>query len=535
MTNTADLTKDDLSSLRAEVQHAYDAFKARGLKLDMTRGKPAPDQLDLSDRLMTLVSTGEINAANGDDTRNYGGGQGLPELRALFAPVLGAPVEQIAAADNSSLALMHDCVAWALSKGMPGGERPWSKEEAPAFLCPVPGYDRHFAICAEYGIRMIPVPMTETGPDMDNVEELVRDPSVKGMWLVPKYSNPGGEITSDATAQRLAAMQTGASDFRLFWDNAYVVHHLTETQAVARLVWVRQRVQEVAAQLADILEQGAIPTADVGPELPRRELLLQHHRSAAVERDGARISLERAATVMSYGEQADGIVTTARRSPDAAASDQVLVTFEKADYTLARTLEWETLGMRGTRSAGFAMKAKGDAAQVMPTPYADIHAQTMTPTAHLLWAASWAGSAAAAVERARLFTRKAARGVEGQTPPGAAHFTRAAASLRQLRTLVTASLARYEAIADDPAALTAMDFQTAITLLKVDASELAVSTVMSAMRACGLSGYRNDGDFTLGRHLRDILSAPIMINNDRILANVGTSALLTDTPRSLHD
>ncbi len=257
--------------------------------------------------------------------------------------------------------------------------------------------------------------------------------------------------------------------------------------------------------------------------------------SAAVERQGSKITLERAATVMSYGEQADGIVTTARRSTDAAASDQVLVVFEKADYTLDRTLEWETLGMRGTRSAGFAMKARGNKAQVSPTPYADIHAQTMTPTAHLLWSASWAGSAAAAVERARLFTRKAARSAEGQTPPGAAHFTKAAASLRQLRALVTASLARYEAIADDPAALTAMDFQTAITLLKVDASELAVSTVMSAMRACGLSGYRNDGDFTLGRHLRDILSAPIMINNDRILANVGTSVLLTDTPKSLHD
>jgi acyl-CoA dehydrogenase len=257
--------------------------------------------------------------------------------------------------------------------------------------------------------------------------------------------------------------------------------------------------------------------------------------SAAVERQGSNITLERAATVMSYGEQADGIVTTARRSPGAAASDQVLVVFEKADYTLNRTLEWETLGMRGTRSAGFAMKAHGHGAQVMPTPYAEIHAETMTPTAHLLWAASWAGSAAAAVERARLFIRKAARGAEGQTPPGAAHFTKAAASLRQLRALVTASLARYEAIANDPAALTAMDFQTAITLLKVDASELAVATVMSAMRACGLSGYRNDGDFTLGRHLRDILSAPIMINNDRILANVGTSALLTDTPKSLHD
>ncbi len=256
---------------------------------------------------------------------------------------------------------------------------------------------------------------------------------------------------------------------------------------------------------------------------------------APVERDGSQISLTRAATVMSYGEQADGIVTTARRAPDAAASDQVLVVFEKADYTLTRTLEWETLGMRGTRSAGFAMKAHGHDAQVLPTPYADIHSQTMTPTAHLLWSAAWAGSAAAAVERARLFTRKAARSAEGQTPPGAAHFTKAAASLRQLRALVTSSLARYEAIENNPTALMAMDFQTAITLLKVDASELAVSAVMSAMRACGLSGYRNDGDFTLGRHLRDILSAPIMINNDRILANVGTSALLTDTPKSLHD
>ena len=257
--------------------------------------------------------------------------------------------------------------------------------------------------------------------------------------------------------------------------------------------------------------------------------------SAAIERDGVAIALERAATVMSYGEQADGIVTTARRSAEAGASDQVLVVFEKADYALTRTLEWETLGMRGTRSAGFAMKARGHADQVMPTPYADIHAQTMTPTAHLLWASAWAGVAAAAVERARLFTRKAARGLDGQTPLGAPHFIRASGALRQLRALVTTALARYEMAASDPAALMAMDYQTAVTLLKVDASELAVSAVSSAMRACGLSGYRNDGDFTLGRHLRDILSAPIMINNDRILANAGLSALMAETPRSLHD
>jgi acyl-CoA dehydrogenase len=257
--------------------------------------------------------------------------------------------------------------------------------------------------------------------------------------------------------------------------------------------------------------------------------------SAAIERDGARIALNRAATVMSYGEQADAVVTTARRAPDAATSDQVLVVFEKADYSLARTVEWETLGMRGTRSAGFDLKALGSSEQILPKPYAEIHALTMTPSAHLFWSSVWAGVAASAVDRARLFTRKAARGMGGQTPPGAAHVVAAATALRQLRALVTASLSRYERAAKDPAALLAMDFQTAITLLKVDASELAVTTVMGAMRACGLAGYRNDGDATLGRHLRDILSAPVMINNDRILANAGASALFNDTPKSLHD
>ena len=256
--------------------------------------------------------------------------------------------------------------------------------------------------------------------------------------------------------------------------------------------------------------------------------------SAALEpaEDGA-VTLERAATVMSYGREADAVVTTARRAADAAASDQVLVVFERADYSLEPTLAWETLGMRGTRSAGFAMKARGRPEQAMPQPYAEIHTQTMTPTAHLFWSAVWAGVAASAVERARLFTRKAARGAEGQLPPGASHLIRAGASLRQLRALLTASLSRFETLADDPAALGAMDFQTAVTLLKVDASELAVSTVMSAMRACGLSGYRTDGDASLGRHLRDILSAPIMINNERILANAGASALLSETPASL--
>jgi len=224
----ADLSRDDLEALRLKVRGDYEAFRARGLKLDMTRGKPAPEQLDLSNGLLAFPGNRDYFTEAGEDARNYGGLQGLPEARALFSSMLGAPADRIVVADNSSLAIMHDCIVWALLKGVPGSAAPWSQTSSPAFLCPVPGYDRHFAICEEFGIRMIPAPMTGQGPDMDAVEALAADPAVKGMWCVPKYSNPSGEVYSDAVAQRLAAMKTGAPDFRLFWDNAYAVHRLTE-------------------------------------------------------------------------------------------------------------------------------------------------------------------------------------------------------------------------------------------------------------------------------------------------------------------
>jgi acyl-CoA dehydrogenase len=257
--------------------------------------------------------------------------------------------------------------------------------------------------------------------------------------------------------------------------------------------------------------------------------------AAAVERAGADISLLRNATVISYGAQADGIVTIARRANDAAASDQVLLALTKENYTLERSLEWETLGMRGTCSAGFELKATAAAEQVFPEAYEKIHAQTMTPVAHLCWSSVWAGIAAAAVERAQLFIRKAARGAGGQMPPAAAHYTSAKMALTKLRAVITASLDSYAAHEHDERALSSLDFQSQINLLKVEASELAVSTVMHAMRACGLSGYRNDGDFSVGRHLRDVLSAPIMINNDRILANIATASLMSGVPASLRD
>jgi len=257
--------------------------------------------------------------------------------------------------------------------------------------------------------------------------------------------------------------------------------------------------------------------------------------AAPIIEEGDGIALERAATVISYGEQADGIVTTARRSAEASASDQVLAVFLKQDYSLQRLVGWDTLGMRGTCSSGFKLRASGVREQILPEPYETIHPRTMMPVAHLTWSGAWAGIAAGAVERARLFVRDAARRSSGQLPPGAAHLTRANAALRTLRALVASSLQRFEAAAFDEGALEALDFQTAMNLLKVNASELAIATVMSSLQACGLTGYRNDGEFSIGRHLRDVLSSPIMINNDRILANVAAASMLGTVPASLRD
>ena len=254
---------------------------------------------------------------------------------------------------------------------------------------------------------------------------------------------------------------------------------------------------------------------------------------AALVIEGDTLRFARAATVMSYGEQADGIVSVARRDPDAAASDQALVVLLKEDYRLTPTGSWDTLGMRGTCGAGFALEAITTPDCILPVGYDKIHAQTMVPYSHVTWAALWAGIAAAAVQRAQMFTRTAARKAGGQMPPGLAQATRANATLRTLRALVAATLADVERDLVDPTTMAALDRQAGLNLFKVEASEAAVETVMLAMRACGLSGYRNDGDFTLGRHLRDVLSAPVMIHNERIMTNIASAALMAGIPQSL--
>ncbi|MGJ6963654.1 aminotransferase class I/II-fold pyridoxal phosphate-dependent enzyme [Streptosporangium sp. G11] len=227
MTSPA-LTIDELIAQRDAARRDYDALVRRGLSLDLTRGKPSARQLDLSEALLDLP--GGHTAADGTDGRNYGGLQGLAELREIFSGPLQVPAAQLVAAGNSSLSLMHDSIVHALLGTLPGAERRWADEPRVAFLCPVPGYDRHFALCERFGIELIPVPMNAEGPDMDVVERLVlEDPQVKGIWCVPKYSNPSGVSYGDETVRRLAAMPAAAPDFRIFWDNAYAVHHLTDT------------------------------------------------------------------------------------------------------------------------------------------------------------------------------------------------------------------------------------------------------------------------------------------------------------------
>jgi acyl-CoA dehydrogenase len=255
--------------------------------------------------------------------------------------------------------------------------------------------------------------------------------------------------------------------------------------------------------------------------------------ACAVERTGSSIALTKSATVVSYCEDAGGILTTARRSADAPPSDQVLVAFAREDYELERISGWDALGMRGTCSAGFMLKGAGNINQVLADPYQKIHMQTMMPVAHLTWSGVWAGLAAGAVDRARKFVRGAARHANGQLPPGAAHLTRAITLLRALRAMVASALQRFETTGT--AELESLDFQTTMNLLKVNASELAIATVMNCMQACGLSGYRNDGEFSVARHLRDVLSSSIMINNARILADATNASMLIEIPRLLRD
>lgn len=230
MTELEKMNNSQLQNYQSSLSRSYEEVQAQKLKLDMSRGKPCTQQLDLSAGLMDCLSSTDYTSANGTDCRNYGGMDGIPEAKELLAWFLEVHSKEVIIGGNSSLSMMYDLITKAMLHKIPGSETPWSKLPQVKFLCPSPGYDRHFAICENLGIEMITINYQSDGPDMDEVEKLVAaDSSIKGIWCVPKYSNPTGITYSDAVVKRLATMPTKAADFRIFWDNAYTVHHLTNT------------------------------------------------------------------------------------------------------------------------------------------------------------------------------------------------------------------------------------------------------------------------------------------------------------------
>ena len=227
----SDLDPTQFSELAQRTRQQYDELKARNLNLDLTRGKPSSEQLDFSNALLSLPGEGDYTDNTGADVRNYGGLTGIPDIRELWAEALGIDPDNLIAGDSSSLNIMFDLISWSYIWGNNDSPRPWKDEETVKWICPVPGYDRHFSITEHFGFEMVQVPMTPTGPDMDAVEELVKDPQVKGMWTVPIYGNPTGISFAPEVVDKLAAMETAAPDFRIVWDNAYAIHTLTGAQA----------------------------------------------------------------------------------------------------------------------------------------------------------------------------------------------------------------------------------------------------------------------------------------------------------------
>lgn len=222
------LESSALAELAAKVREEYAGLKAKGLKLDLTRGKPSKAQLDLSNALLSLPGEGNYTDSEGADLRNYGNLKGVKKLRELWGELINIDPELLLAGDSSSLNIMFDLISWAYTFGTNDSPRPWSEEETVKWICPVPGYDRHFAITELFGFELVTVPMEDDGPDVEAIAKLAQDPQVKGMWLIPMFSNPTGVLISEEKTRRLAEMDTAAPDFRIVWDNAYAVHTLTD-------------------------------------------------------------------------------------------------------------------------------------------------------------------------------------------------------------------------------------------------------------------------------------------------------------------
>lgn len=298
-----------------------------------------------------------------------------------------------------------------------------------------------------------------------------------------------------------------------------LVHHGVESD------WHRAFMERLAEK--QLLLGSATTEAGIGGDL--------RNSICSIVPDGDMVRLEKDATVISYGLDADAILATARRAPDAASSDQVMVVIEKNQASLVQTSVWDTLGMRGTTSHGFKLAATVPAAQVFPKPFAEIAAQSMLASSHLFWASLWFGIAGSALSKAQASVRAAARRMPNAVPPGAARLAAAAAELAALKTIVRDGIARFETARHDEGAINSMAFAVAMNAVKVEASRRAVAIVHEALTIIGIQGYKNDNPFSVGRQLRDILSAPLMIANDRILANTATMLLMSRLDTDLED
>ncbi len=345
---------------------------------------------------------------------------------------------------------------------------------------------------------------------------VLREQKLLGILVPKSEGGPGadlGQVVSICHALGQACASTAM---------VYAMHQIQVACIVRNnggSPWLREFLKRLASE--QLLLASATSEAGTGGDV--------RSSICAVEEKDGRFSLEKQATVISYGANAEGLLITARRTPQSPASDQVLVVLPRETYQLERTQGWDTLGMRGTCSDGYHVKADGVPGQILPLPYAEISAQTMLPTSHLVWSAVWLGIATDAVGRARAFLRGEARKKPGTTPAGAMRLAEASSLLHLMKANLVASLRQYEAAMVSEDKIASPHFAVAMNNLKVDSSRLVVKIVGEALLAAGLAGYRNDSPFSLGRHLRDAHSAALMVNNDRILAN---TANLQMAPRN---
>lgn len=373
-------------------------------------------------------------------------------------------------------------------------------------------------------VRMRRVARGVAASHADDVDARSRFPAetfaalkAEGLLGVMIPTELGGEGLSLAgVAELVTALAEGCGASGMI----YAMHQIKVSSFVAHggdSAWHRAYMARIAGE--QLLIGSATTEAGIGGDL--------RNSICAVETEGARCRLTKQATVISYARDCDAILVTARRAPDAASSDQVMVALPKSDYTLTQTVGWDTLGMRGTCSEGFELKAEAAAEQVFPLAFSEIAAQSMLAMAHILWTATWFGIAADAVQRAQSFVRAEARRRPGTVPPGALRLTEATVKLQSMKAGLVAAIAAYDAARADVDKLSSMTFAVAMNTLKVASSELAPEIVQKALLVTGIAGYRATGEFSVGRHMRDVLSAAIMINNDRILANTANLLLVS--------